>query len=216
MTDSHLKCSFCGLTQAQVVKIVAGPGVYICNRCVDLCNEILYEDSPFIRLAGTYQGAVSRKDNDGNETGPELQKLTKDAIVSLEALLEHFKNNSSPSAIEPVLRALLHLRALQNGSNLEDLLPILEELSKFYVSHGNLAEAANLLERSIEILDKSTTADKKVKDTCMLRLIKLQVKLGYTTESEKWLNRLEKSLSPQSDAISVNFEASARDEKSEE
>jgi ATP-dependent Clp protease ATP-binding subunit ClpX len=42
--DSHLKCSFCGKSQEQVRKLIAGPGVYICDECVDLCNEILDEE----------------------------------------------------------------------------------------------------------------------------------------------------------------------------
>ena len=41
--DSRLKCSFCGKTQDQVKKLIAGPEVYICDECVDLCNEILDE-----------------------------------------------------------------------------------------------------------------------------------------------------------------------------
>ncbi|MDR5694896.1 MAG: ATP-dependent Clp protease ATP-binding subunit ClpX [Armatimonadota bacterium] len=40
----RVKCSFCGKTQDQVRKLVAGPGVYICNECIELCNEILEED----------------------------------------------------------------------------------------------------------------------------------------------------------------------------
>ena len=39
-----LKCSFCGKTQRQVIKLIAGPGVYICNECIDLCNEIMEEE----------------------------------------------------------------------------------------------------------------------------------------------------------------------------
>lgn len=42
--DSHLKCSFCGKSQDQVRKLIAGPGVYICDECVELCNEILEEE----------------------------------------------------------------------------------------------------------------------------------------------------------------------------
>ena len=41
--DAHLKCSFCGKSQDQVRKLIAGPGVYICDECIDLCNEILDE-----------------------------------------------------------------------------------------------------------------------------------------------------------------------------
>src|SRR6201986_339374 len=39
-----LKCSFCGKSQKQVKKLVAGPGVYICDECIDLCNEIIEEE----------------------------------------------------------------------------------------------------------------------------------------------------------------------------
>ena len=39
-----LKCSFCGKTQKQVKKLIAGPGVYICDECIDLCNEILEDE----------------------------------------------------------------------------------------------------------------------------------------------------------------------------
>ena len=39
-----LRCSFCGKTQDQVKKLVAGPGVYICEECIDLCNEIIEEE----------------------------------------------------------------------------------------------------------------------------------------------------------------------------
>ena len=40
----QLKCSFCGKMQEQVKKLVAGPGVYICDECIDLCNEIIEEE----------------------------------------------------------------------------------------------------------------------------------------------------------------------------
>jgi ATP-dependent Clp protease ATP-binding subunit ClpX len=40
----RLKCSFCGKTQEQVRKLVAGPGVYICDECIELCNEIIEEE----------------------------------------------------------------------------------------------------------------------------------------------------------------------------
>jgi len=42
--DDFLKCSFCGKSQKQVRKLIAGPGVYVCNECIDLCNEIIDEE----------------------------------------------------------------------------------------------------------------------------------------------------------------------------
>jgi hypothetical protein len=43
-TDTRLRCSFCGKTQSEVEKLIAGPQVYICNECIQLCNEILEEE----------------------------------------------------------------------------------------------------------------------------------------------------------------------------
>ena len=43
-TADLLKCSFCGKSQKQVKKLIAGPGVYICDECIDLCNEIIEEE----------------------------------------------------------------------------------------------------------------------------------------------------------------------------
>ena len=40
----QLKCSFCGKSQDQVRKLVAGPGVYICDECIELCTEIVEEE----------------------------------------------------------------------------------------------------------------------------------------------------------------------------
>jgi len=42
--SDFLKCSFCGKSQNQVKKLIAGPGVYVCDECVDLCNEIIDEE----------------------------------------------------------------------------------------------------------------------------------------------------------------------------
>src|SRR5574339_932074 len=41
----NLCCSFCGKNQREVKKLIAGPGVYICDECIELCNDIIYEDS---------------------------------------------------------------------------------------------------------------------------------------------------------------------------
>ena len=45
--DSYgaLNCNFCGKSQKEVKKLIAGPGVYICDECIELCNDIIYEDS---------------------------------------------------------------------------------------------------------------------------------------------------------------------------
>jgi hypothetical protein len=42
--DGSSKCSFCGKPKSEVGRLIAGPGVYICNECVGLCNEIIAEE----------------------------------------------------------------------------------------------------------------------------------------------------------------------------
>ena len=45
MSDETLRCSFCGKTADQVERLIAGPNVYICNECVDLCKDMIDEES---------------------------------------------------------------------------------------------------------------------------------------------------------------------------
>lgn len=61
-SDSRLKCSFCGKTQDQVKKLIAGPDVYICDECVELCNEILDEE-----FFENKEKEIKRKVKDSNE-----------------------------------------------------------------------------------------------------------------------------------------------------
>ena len=63
--DDKLKCSFCGKTQDQVKKLIAGPEVYICDECVELCNEILDEEF------------LDSKDKENIEEGKEAKKDEK-------------------------------------------------------------------------------------------------------------------------------------------
>ena len=51
-TKPPLSCSFCGKKQQEVQKLIAGPGVYICNECVALCNDIVAEQRPQLRSVG--------------------------------------------------------------------------------------------------------------------------------------------------------------------
>ena len=46
LRPAQMRCSFCGKSKDQVNKLVAGPGVYICDHCVALCNEIIAEEPP--------------------------------------------------------------------------------------------------------------------------------------------------------------------------
>ena len=72
--DAHLKCSFCGKSQEQVRKLIAGPGVYICDECIDLCNEILDEEL-IDAQGGARQGGEPTRKSGSTQT----RKTTKPA-----------------------------------------------------------------------------------------------------------------------------------------
>ena len=52
MADTIERCSFCGKTHAQVEKLIAGEGVFICNECIELCNDILEGERATARAGG--------------------------------------------------------------------------------------------------------------------------------------------------------------------
>ncbi len=73
--DSHLKCSFCGKSQEQVRKLIAGPGVYICDECVELCNEIL--DDELIEPSSRSGGAVAPTEEQQGSSQISLNQILK-------------------------------------------------------------------------------------------------------------------------------------------
>ena len=70
--DSMLKCSFCGKSQDQVKKLIAGPEVYICDECVDLCNQIL--DEEFFENKDK-EGAEDEKSSKGEKAIPKPHEI---------------------------------------------------------------------------------------------------------------------------------------------
>ncbi|NJN76424.1 MAG: ATP-dependent protease ATP-binding subunit ClpX, partial [Synechococcaceae cyanobacterium RL_1_2] len=73
--DSHLKCSFCGKSQEQVRKLIAGPGVYICDECVELCNEIL--DEELAEVGDTRQTPGAANAPDKKKYNPDRLNINK-------------------------------------------------------------------------------------------------------------------------------------------
>src|SRR6202165_295044 len=68
----HTRCSFCGKGQEQVRKLVAGPGVYICDQCIDLCQEVLEEDN---------RSASQKRGKPGTIPNPQVIAASLDQYV---------------------------------------------------------------------------------------------------------------------------------------
>lgn len=96
-----LRCSFCGKTQQEVRKLIAGPGVYICDECVELCNEILKEDSRKSRKEFVLEELPSPKEIkaflDQYVIGQERAKV----ILSV-AVYNHYKRIMQPKDSQDV------------------------------------------------------------------------------------------------------------------
>ena len=78
--DKILKCSFCGKTQDQVKKLIAGPEVYICDECVELCNEIL-DDEFLDNKEKEIEGTKSDKDEKSIPKPHEIKAYLDQYIV---------------------------------------------------------------------------------------------------------------------------------------
>src|SRR6201747_333377 len=90
-----LKCSFCGKSQKQVKKLIAGPGVYICDECIDLCNEIIEEelaDADEVKLDELPKPAEIREFLDGYVIGQDTAKRSLAVAV-----YNHYKRIQSGS-----------------------------------------------------------------------------------------------------------------------
>ena len=85
-TSELLKCSFCGKSQKQVKKLIAGPGVYICDECIDLCNEIIDEE-------------LSQPSELGFDELPKPEEISLSSMITLlgkSRLSEYFRSRLQP------------------------------------------------------------------------------------------------------------------------
>ncbi|GAB4132677.1 MAG: ATP-dependent protease ATP-binding subunit ClpX [Cyanobacteria bacterium J069] len=85
--DSHLKCSFCGKSQEQVRKLIAGPGVYICDECVDLCNEIL--DEELFDSSSTVPQPSPRREQQPEKRAARAPRLSLNQIPKPREIKKH-------------------------------------------------------------------------------------------------------------------------------
>ncbi|MDG4667770.1 ATP-dependent Clp protease ATP-binding subunit ClpX [Mycobacterium sp. 236(2023)] len=100
-----LKCSFCGKSQKQVKKLIAGPGVYICDECIDLCNEIIEEelaDADDVKLDELPKPAEIRDFLEGYVIGQDTAKRTLAVAVYNHYKRIQAQEKSRDSRAEPV------------------------------------------------------------------------------------------------------------------
>jgi ATP-dependent Clp protease ATP-binding subunit ClpX len=101
--DANLKCSFCGKGHDEVIKLIAGPTVFICNECVELCNEII-ADSLHEEIKGTSLPKLP--------TPKEIHQFLNDYVIGQEkakkilavAVHNHYKRIYSPLESEVELQ----------------------------------------------------------------------------------------------------------------
>ena len=93
MKDLVLTCTFCGKAQQTVEKLIAGPGVYICNECIRLCNEIIIEEMPptedetAARLTSIYALVNASGGTAAHEHVAELLGVSTGQVAELETMV---------------------------------------------------------------------------------------------------------------------------------
>lgn len=97
----ELHCSFCGKHRKQVAKLIAGPGVYICDECVSLCNQVIGEELPVEEV---------RRRIAGSESGPpniaaDLDDLSDAQLIDLMVRL-HSSHEGVDRTVQRVVSAL--------------------------------------------------------------------------------------------------------------
>lgn len=131
--DSHLKCSFCGKSQEQVRKLIAGPGVYICDECVELCNEIL--DEELLEQQGAMTTAASRPEErataskrKGGRDRLSLNQIPKPREIK-KHLDEYVIGQQEAKKVLSVAvynhyKRLNDIQARKSGSNVDDVVEL--------------------------------------------------------------------------------------------
>ncbi|MGX8796061.1 ATP-dependent Clp protease ATP-binding subunit ClpX [Fusibacter sp. JL298sf-3] len=105
MDKSTLKCSFCGKSQEQVKRLIAGPNVYICDECIELCNEILEEEL-----------AIYKKEDGGEWT---IEHLPKPAEI--KAILDAYVIGQEKAKKALSVAMYNHYKRVQSGESEDEV-----------------------------------------------------------------------------------------------
>ncbi|HXR23148.1 MAG TPA: ClpX C4-type zinc finger protein [Acidimicrobiales bacterium] len=102
-TPEALRCSFCSKDQLEVVRLVAGPGVLICNECIDLCNQVIAEE---IKLAGGQAAAMARSSQSGAPAAIKAWDGLSDDELLGEMVRAHAAHQNVDRAVKRQVAAL--------------------------------------------------------------------------------------------------------------
>ncbi len=140
--DSTLYCSFCGKSQHDVKKLIAGPTVFICDECIELCNEIIQEEEP---------GGERGKDAGGIPRPAEIKAFLDDYVIGQEqpkrmlsvAVYNHYKRieHNKKSDIEIAKSNVLLLGPTGCGKTL-----LAQTLARLFEVPFTMADATTLTE----------------------------------------------------------------------
>ena len=104
----NLCCSFCGKSQREVKKLIAGPTVYICDECIDLCNDIIAEESVKMEQQRTQTNVPKPQ---------EIKNILDEYVIGQDrakkilsvAVHNHYKRVESKSLTKDVELSLIHI-----------------------------------------------------------------------------------------------------------
>ncbi|NKB77049.1 MAG: ATP-dependent Clp protease ATP-binding subunit ClpX [Gammaproteobacteria bacterium] len=180
--DKLLYCSFCGKSQHEVRKLIAGPSVFVCDECVDLCNEIIREEN-------TDEVSLDER-REGFPTPQEIHRILDDYVIGQKkakktlsvAVYNHYKrieNEESDSEVDISKSNILLMGPTGSGKTL-----LAETLAKQLNVPFTIADATTLTEAGYVGEDVENIIQKLLQ-TCDYDTEKAEIGIVYIDEIDK-------------------------------
>lgn len=190
-SENKLKCSFCGKTQDIVKKLIAGPGVYVCDECVGLCNQILEEEGLYSSssAAAAMRGIPSEPEESPHPLKSVPAEVIDSSLKYIQSLIDSYETFEKQTRAEPLYRSLLLLQESQLGSTDLKLSDTLEKLCEIYEKQRRYDSSVHALKWIVLIMDANNSSNRK-KASYLHRLAKMHIKLNQQSEAESVLDRI--------------------------